>query len=260
MKHPAMVFIHNEVDYMTIGLAPEIFVKLVWILTTALLFLIIYYLINIGNRFVPDKKIIHYNTRLILWVIASLFALYFISKIFNRYPLIEDTFYTIIISLILAYFLNPLVNFFEKKGLSRFISTILVYVIILGTIIILSISVIPRTGRELKRLATNFPGYITAITNWFTSLYSDYSSTLEEMPEVLTSIEKIISQNIERLQTGLATGIERFVMIIVGMFSRIISWILTPILTFYFLMDKDHFIDKLKDLIPKEQGRYNLPL
>ncbi len=237
---------------MTIGIAPEIFVKLVWILSAILLFLVIYYLINIGNRFVGEKKVIHYNTRLILWVIGSLFFLYFISRIFNRYSLIEDTFYTIIISLILAYFLNPLVNFFEKKGLNRFYATALVYLIILGTIIILSISVLPRTGRELKRLATNFPGYITAVTTYLSSIYSNYSSTIEEMPELVTSIQNIISQNIERVQSGLASGIERFAMIVIGMFTRIISWILTPILTFYFLMDKDYFIERLKALIPKK--------
>ncbi len=245
---------------MAIGIAPEIFVKLVWILSAILLFLVIYYLINIGNRFVPDRKMIYYNTRLILWVIAALFGLYFISKIFNRYPLIEDTFYTVIISLILAYFLNPLVNFFEKKGLNRFFSTVLVYLIILGIFVLLSISVIPRTGRELRRLATNFPGYITAITNWFSSLYLDYSSTLEEMPEVVESIQNVISQNIERIQTTFANGIERFLVMLVGMFTRIISWILTPILTFYFLMDKDHFIEKLKALIPKKNKEETLYL
>ncbi|NMA49774.1 MAG: AI-2E family transporter, partial [Tissierellia bacterium] len=193
---------------VTMGIAPEIFVKLVWILSAALLFLIIYYLINIGNRFVPDKKVIHYNTRLIVWVIVGLFGLYFITKIFNRYPLIADTFYTVIISLILAYFLNPLVDFFEKKGLNRFISTVLVYLIILGTIVILTISVLPRTGRELRRLATNFPGYITAITNWLSSLYSDYTSTIEGVPELVSSIEKVITQNVDRLQAGIANGIE----------------------------------------------------
>ena len=245
---------------ITMGIAPEIFVKLVWILSAALLFLIIYYLINIGNRFVPDKKVIHYNTRLIVWVIVGLFGLYFITKIFNRYPLIADTFYTIIISLILAYFLNPLVDFFEKKGLNRFISTVLVYLIILGTIVILTISVLPRTGRELRRLATNFPGYITAITNWLSSLYSDYTSTIEGMPELVSSIEKVITQNVDRLQAGIANGIESFIMIIAGMFTRIISWILTPILTFYFLMDKNHFIEKLKTLIPKKNKEETISL
>ena len=245
---------------ITMGIAPEIFVKLVWILSAALLFLVIYYLINIGNRFVPDKKMIHYNTRLIVWVIVGLFGLYFITKIFNRYPLIADTFYTIIISLILAYFLNPLVDFFEKKGLNRFISTVLVYLIILGTIVILTISVLPRTGRELRRLATNFPGYITAITNWLSSLYSDYTSTIEGVPELVSSIEKVITQNVDRLQAGIANGIESFLMIIAGMFTRIISWILTPILTFYFLMDKDHFIEKLKTLIPKKNKEETISL
>ena len=108
---------------MSINTPPSLFVNLVWILSALLLALVIYYLINIGNRYVPNKKVIRYNTRLILWVIITLFGIYFVTIVFRRYTLVADTFYTIIISMILAYFLNPLVNFFERKGLKRIFAT-----------------------------------------------------------------------------------------------------------------------------------------
>lgn len=245
---------------MSINSPPSLFVNLVWILSALLLALVIYYLINIGNRFVPGKKVIRYNTRLILWVIISLFGIYFITLIFRRYTLVADTFYTIIISMILAYFLNPLVNFFEKRGLKRIFATITVYLLILAVISILSVSVLPRTGQEIKRLVANFPGYVNTVSLWITNLSTGYSDTLIEMPELMKSIEDVISQNLERIQSGIANGVERFVLSMIGLFTRIISWILTPILTFYFLVDKEHFIDKFRRVIPKKHKEEILEL
>lgn len=245
---------------MSINTPPSLFVNLVWILSALLLALVIYYLINIGNRYVPNKKVIRYNTRLILWVIITLFGIYFVTIVFRRYTLVADTFYTIIISMILAYFLNPLVNFFERKGLKRIFATMTVYLMILAVISLLSVSVLPRTGQEIKRLVTNFPGYVNTISLWITNLYSGYSDNLIEMPELLKSIEDVVSQNLERIQSGIANGIERFVLSMIGLFTRIISWILTPILTFYFLVDKEHFIDKFRRVIPKKHKEEILEL
>ncbi|MDX9917477.1 MAG: AI-2E family transporter [Gudongella sp.] len=239
---------------MQIQAAPELFVKLVWILTAILLFLTIYYLINIGNRFVPSRKAIKYKTKFILWVIAGLFTVYFVSRIFARYHLVSDTFFTVIASMILAYLLNPPVNWFEKKGLKRVWATAVVYLIILGGIIILFLAVLPRTGRELKRLGVNLPDYINSVRTWFQSFYSEYASTLDDMPELVQSIEKVASQNVDKLQELLVKGTEAFVMGISNMLTRIISIVLMPILTFYLLVDKDHFLKKAASFIPKKQS------
>lgn len=255
-----MVFYLFEVKNMGISQAPVLFVQLVWILTAILLAFSIYYLIHIGNRFVPAKKVIKYNTKVILWTIISLFALYFIKGIFSRYQLVSDTFFTIIISIIIAYFLNPLVNYFQKRGFNRTLATGIVYLLILGVFVILFVLVLPRTGREIRRLATNLPAYITNLTTWSQTFYGRYTDTLGEMPELMVSIERIFSQNIDMIQSSIAASVEKFVLGIVGLFSRIISWILTPILTFYFLSDKDHFIERIKKLIPRNKEEEILAL
>ena len=235
---------------MGLSTAPVLSVKLVWILLPILLFLIIYYLINIGNRYVAPRKAIHYNTKLILWGIITLFALYFVVQIFRKYTLVSDTFFTILVSMLLAYLLNPSVTYFERKGMKRILAASVVYLIILGGIVILFLAVLPRTGREIMRLGANLPQYLASVTNWFQNLYSSYSDTLGEMPEILQSIENVVSQNIDRIQQSLANGAEKFILGLAGMLSRIVSLVLTPVLTFYFLVDKDHFLKKVDILIP----------
>ena len=56
------------------------------------LILIIYYLINIGNNFVPDRKKIRIKDKKILPIILSIGFFYLFFSLLNRYTVLSDTF------------------------------------------------------------------------------------------------------------------------------------------------------------------------
>lgn len=240
---------------MVINPPPDLFVKAVWLLSTILLLLIIYYLINIGNNYIPEKKRIRISNSKILPILITILLIYFTYVILKKYPVLSDTFFTIILSIILAYIFDPLVNFLESRGMKRIFAVITIYFIILGIIFILAFLVIPRSGREIKRLMTYLPTYITNITNFIDTLYIRYLTTIGELPPLFQSVETIIGENIDKLQEIIMNGMATFFGGIINTFSKIISIVLTPILTFYFLIDKDEFIGKIKSLIPKKYKR-----
>lgn len=235
---------------MLINPPPDFFVKAVWALLTLLLLLIIYYLINIGNNFIPEKKRIRVSNSKLIPLIGVLLILYFISFIMKRYTLISDLFYTIILSAILAYILNPLVFYFEKKGMKRLYGVITVYLIILGLLFILAFLVVPNSSREIGKLINNLPDYIENMKTFVAGINEAYKSSMGNLPPIFSSIEKSIVENITRIESILGTGITRFVEGFIKSISRIISYILTPVLTFYFLVDKEFFKSKIKEAIP----------
>lgn len=235
---------------MLINPPPDFFVKAIWALLTLLLLLIIYYLINIGNNFIPEKKRIRVSNSKLIPLIGVLLILYFISFIMKRYTLISDLFYTIILSAILAYILNPLVFYFEKKGMKRLYGVITVYLIILGLLFILAFLVVPNSSREIGKLINNLPDYIENMKIFVAGINEAYKSSMGNLPPIFSSIEKAIVENITRIESVLGTGITRFVDGFIKSISRIISYILTPVLTFYFLVDKDFFKSKIKEAIP----------
>lgn len=95
--------------------APDLITKAIWILLTTLMFLIIYYLINIGNRFVPEDNKIKINNRTIIIGLIILIIIYTMYILFKKYDFLSDIFFTIILSIIIAYALNPVINYLEKK-------------------------------------------------------------------------------------------------------------------------------------------------
>ena len=131
--------------------------KATWIISLLLLFLIIYYLVNIGNSFIPDDKKIKIKNINILKGLALLIGLYVFIRIFQRNRFLYDIFITIIISIVIAYTFNPIINYLEKKNLSRKSGILVLYLSIIGIFFIFSFLIIPKSGVEIKRLVNNLP-------------------------------------------------------------------------------------------------------
>lgn len=240
---------------------PPLFLnKLMWIFSNILLILIIYYLINIGNRYVPDKKQIKLKDKKILPFIIVLIFLSLFYSLFKKYSILSDTFYTIIFSAILAYLFNPIINYFEKKNINRWRGVFLLYISILAIFLIFALLVIPRSSTEIKKLVSNMPTYMEKATAIFDELYNRYYYTLGDLPPLLHGVQQVVMENIVVMENMIIDGIKSFFGGIIKTFSKLISLILTPILTFYFLVDKKYFKEKLLNLIPSKYREESINL
>lgn len=233
----------------------SILIRNLILLVSILLILAIYYLIHIGNRYVEDDKRIKINTKKILPLIIILAIIYIFYILFKKYSIVYDTFYTVLISAILAYIFNPVINYLEKHKIPRIIGILIVYIFIIGIFIILSLLVIPRTGREIKGFFAALPTYFDRISQFLDNLYIKYYTNLDNMPPIFKSLEGIILDNINAIKDIIINSISRFFEGLISTFSRVISLILIPILTFYFLKDKDYFKNKLYITIPKNKRK-----
>lgn len=230
---------------------PELFLKTVWGLLAVLLFLIIYYLINIGNKFVPDKKKIKLSNNKVLPLTVGIIIFYISYQLFKKYSILSDTLFTLVLSAILAYILNPLVEILEKKyRTKRIYAVILVYCIIVGILFILAFSVIPSLGKEFRRLVANLPDYIENITSFFITISDNYYAIVGDLP-MLKGIEEAVLGNIAKLETSIVDCFSKAINNAINSFSKLVGLIVTPILTFYFLLDKEYFKDKLIKMIPR---------
>lgn len=230
---------------------PEALVSFLWLLSVILMMLLIYYLINIGNNFVPEKKRIRFNNSKLLPIIGLVIVIYLLTRIFNTYTLISDTFYAVAFSIVLAYLFNPLVDYLENQGLKRLYGVLTIYIGILGIILILAFIVMPNSTQEIRSLFIKMPDYFSNITNFFDSIYKSYIATLGELPPILQGVDSIINENTHRIEIFLTDGIRTIVGGVVLFFTKIVSIVLTPVLTLYFLVDKDIFVKKIKEIIPQ---------
>ncbi len=237
-------------DIMIISRIPDFVLKAIFVLLMLLLSLLIYYLVNIGNKHVDNKKRLHLNNKKAIIILLSIVFMYTVTMILRRYPFLKDIIITVIASIIIAYALNPLINKFEKNKISRLYGVIIVYLSIIAIIFILAVLVIPNSGREIRRLVANLPMYFEQASKIIDGFYTRYYSTLGGLPPVFEGVEGIVMDNIVRVERLIVDSLTAFASGIISFASKIVIVILTPILVLYFLVDKEYFKGLITKLIP----------
>ncbi len=233
------------------GIKSPILIKSMIISVFIFIILLIYYLINIGNRYIPENRQIRISKKRTLPILVGIIFIYLFYLLSKKYNIIHDMIYTVIISIVLAYLINPIVNYLERYKVRRGIAVIFVYMVVLGIILILSFIIVPKTGREIKRLLNVLPDYFHRISKFMDNIYIKYYENMDNMPSVFQGVDEVIINYIERLENSISISVSRFFEGIISTFSKIISLVLIPILTFYFIKDRDYFKEKIYIAIPK---------
>ena len=237
---------------MLINTPPEFFVKAVWALSTVLLLLVIYYLVHIGNNFIPERKRIRISNSKVLPIIAIIIVSYFFWYLFRKFSILSDLFFTINLSAILAYILNPAVLYLESRGMKKIYAVFTLYLIIAGVVFILAFLVMPGTASEIRNLAENMPRYFSNLKSFVDRVNALYTQYMGGLPPMFQGVEKAVIDGIGSIELSLGDSINSLFQGIINSFTKIVTLVLSPILVFYFLVDKDIFKENIKSLIPRK--------
>lgn len=230
--------------------------RVIWIIFGILMLSIIYYVIHIGNRFVPEDKKITINFKKNFKYFLGVFLIFILYLIFKNNRSMRYLLNTTLIALVIAYVLNPAVKYFEdKKYLSRTKSVVLIYFLGFLIIALLLITIIPRTASEFKKLVENFPNYVDQaqkiITDFSVQYFGRDLLNLQNIQwkEVVSSVFSSVESNMGGFVSGIKSTVSKTVMAV-----------LVPVFTFYFLKDKEFFINAFKRVIPDKHENKTMHL
>lgn len=260
------------------GNAARFMVYALVILSILLIFLAIYYLINIGNRYIEGKKRIDIDLHFITKIFLGILILYLITIIFNKFPILGYTISSAIIAIIFAYIIDPIVNYLERKGVKRPFGVIIVYITALLIFGILIVSVIPKTINEISNLLTSLPGMIDTLTrnvnNFLIDIFAKFNIELPEnfidiykesnpkvegnvetpqiVSNILNSMTKTLTDLVAKVQGSLMSSISGVFSKVYGAVTSAFRLVLIIIFSFYFSVDKEKFTYKVKKSIPNK--------
>ena len=211
----------------------------------------IYYLVNIGNKYLQDSEKLIFSKTVIIKFILTVLAVLFFIYIYKSFLMVRTLTLSILIAAMLAYFLNPLVKSVKNKlKISDTLAILTVFLVVILIFLILGFTVFPKTVSDVKNLIMKFPEY--------------YKQTLESINEFLGQYEvfkninldnNFIADNLSKIYNRQrANAANLIVSSAKNVMSFIFSLVLTPIFTFYFLKDKDDIREKLKKMIPRQKN------
>lgn len=220
-------------------------------LILVLLFLIIYFLIHIGNKHIESNKKINLGKSEIIYFLLFFIFTVFIIVILQSRSLVYEILSPFIFAIILAYALNPLVNYIEKKGIKRIWSVFIIYFAIGLIISLFSITLFPKITCEIKKLLRDLPQIINKIYNYIYSKYIKYNNNMKNLPNGLNGIKEGFDFNGDNIENIIIQIISTITSSLLYILSKIVSIILIPILTFYLLNDANKLKNIGISIIPK---------
>lgn len=222
-------------------------------LSVILLLTVIYYLINIGNKYVDQDNRIPITRQRVLKVIALIGILVFLFIVFKRYPIIPRLISSIIAAIVISYIISPLVEMIEKRGLARPVAILAVYILLLGIIAVLIGAIFPMIFEQFKQLLTSLPSIITRTERMFNDLAVANVEGVSILKDLLLGLNQEISSFIEGFQKSALQKITEITYSVPIYLETLISVILAPVIAFHLLLDKEMFTNKATDFIVKRK-------
>ena len=118
----------------------------------------------------------------------------------------------------------------------------------------------PRVARELKKLATILPKYLDTFFAYFDGVYEKYILNIDSIPPQLDGVKEIFQENVSGIENLVVKWVRKFTEKTIDIFSKIFTIVLIPIISFYFLNDKEYFKKKIYFTIPKAYRNHVLKL
>jgi predicted PurR-regulated permease PerM len=151
----------------------------------------------------------------------------------------------------LAYFLDPVADWLERRGLSRTMATVVILVCFVTIFALALMLVIPIIISQFTQFAAAIPGYITELQQIISSPQNSFlppwvSSQIETLKD---NFSQVLSQGAGFVGSLLAQ-IWNSGKAIVDVMSLLV---VTPVVAFYILLDWDRMVEKVDSWIPRDQ-------
>jgi predicted PurR-regulated permease PerM len=182
----------------------------------------------------------------LIWLSVILFSLWFVHTI-------SGILAPFIVSMVLAYILNPVVDKCEQWGIARWITSLVLIIIALSLITLLVFFLLPIA-------LTQFEGVLSALSQ----LAADFnkmiwgSTTLSMLErfgisadELRTTLKGQLTPKLEDILRNMLTGMLSLVSSLSYFVTQIFYVVIVPFLTFYLMWDLPTIAERFRLLFPK---------
>lgn len=157
-----------------------------------------------------------------------------------------------VIAFVVAFLLDPLVDWFERKGTSRDFGVAIVGLLFIVVFVVAGMTVIPKIAEQASGLAVNFEKYVDVAQKQFSELMIREKPLLERfhLPTSTSAWTQRFSQQIESTATNSLNFVST---LITSALSRIMWIIIIPLATLWILKDLDYIKAKIVHYTPSHR-------
>ena len=182
-----------------------------------------------------------------LWIWGVTFVLFFTGVYVLR-----DVLLPFVAGIVIAYFLDPVTTFLQRKMHSRTAALSLVGTVLILLLLLCFFILFPIVQKQLKLFLTGLPSYVALLWN--------------RVEPYVAELKKVFPDQTDNLQQTVAEHLSGGMKLLLGTFRKVLSGsmafinllsvvLITPVVAFYLLRDWNKFCDSIRNLLPREEAR-----
>ncbi|CAM1639887.1 Transmembrane protein TqsA-like [Bartonella apis] len=208
-----------------------------------------------GLRFKRDKKTVYIpayaniafrgnvKKQAIFWLLTLLFFVIFMF-VFSSILL------PFVAGIVLAYFLNPIVELLERIGISRMWGTVLITIAIVLVLVIALTILIPVITSQLQQfIREGLPVYVNRIQAFFANHSFEWIKQYigSDASEIQANIQTMLGQSSDLIKSVLNSVLDSGKSLV----NLVSLFVVAPVVAFYMLLDWERMIKTIDSWIPR---------
>lgn len=189
----------------------------------------------------------------ILLIIGSLYAAIMVLKELKIFTFVANIFSILtplFIGIVIAWLFDPLVTILKKKGVSRLLGAILIYVLLLFIVVIVISALIPVLSSQITDFANMLPNVLDSINGFIDGILDKFGNVANFNVE---GIKTDIMTNIQSFGTNLTSSLPSLTVdFVTSIISGIGTILIGLIIGFYLLVSFDSVDDIIDGILPKK--------
>ncbi len=146
-----------------------------------------------------------------------------------------------------AYFLDPVADRLERAGCSRVMATSIISAFALLAVVLVVLAVIPSLVKQLSALIDSAPAIFGRLEAFLMERFPQLSDETSTVRQTLADIGTAIQAKGGAVVQGLLTSA-------LGLISAIVFVIVVPVVAFYLLLDWDHMVARVDQMLPRDHA------
>lgn len=174
---------------------------------------------------------IDFSLKNILIVLSGLFL---ITLIYAA----RDIFLLFIVSVFIAYLINPAVEFFTKLRLPRIVGVLIIVFILVLLLVVLIAILVPALIKDVTIIVKNMPEYVNTVFSWIEKLqkYFNIEANID-----LESSKAFLLERIGVISKYILNTLSSAAFAAKGLAGILINIFMVPVLVFFLLIDFPSF-------------------
>jgi predicted PurR-regulated permease PerM len=161
--------------------------------------------------------------------------------------LLADVMLPFVLGAAIAYLLDPIADWLQRRGLSRAASTTLITLFAVLAVVLLLLLVIPTLVEQTVALFQFMPELVRNVQEWLTTRFPELLNADSQLRQSLQDFASM-------LQARGAEFVETLLSSAVSLVNVIVLIVIVPVVTFYLLLDWDRMVARIDALLPRDHA------